>query len=600
MRSFKGNTRILLVVIFVLSWASRLLWLTIPTRPRSNYNGSVFPKTSLRDLSSQKYVVISTSSKKYIDGESEAFNDAKIWQSKLNEHESIKTKFGIPRNNFSDIIKDFNISLYKDIDPNRFFLNVTKTHETSVNRNVPDTRPPECASVKFDILSLPVASIVIPLHNELWSTFERLINSVLKNSPKVLVHEIIIIDDLSDLEHLKAPLDKYVEQFDFMRIHRAQKRLGTMGSRVVGTKMAKGDVVVFLDSHDEVNVGWLEPLLHELSKNGTAIVQPSIDTVDAQTFEYLKFFQNNFRGHFKWSMAFSFVPIPPKQMAEIKAQPTKAFDTPAIVGCAFAVNREYFQDIGGLDTGMRTWGGEDVELSIRVWLCGGSMKISPCSHVAHIFKKGHPFKMDYSDLVYNNRRTAEMWLGDYRKYFYYFNAGFAKPPEPSDKFDIMDTVKKTFKCKDFRWLLENVYPELEVPPEGTTYFGNLRNDGSGKCFGTADSVVLRSYPLLVSAECSLYYKARNFALLENGHLMMNGKCIKVKNDFLIVAPCSVGMGKWKLEGKLLKYADGVHSKCAMQVSKNVNSEMIQVIKLISCNNINKTSEWEIGQKLFKS
>ena len=37
-----------------------------------------------------------------------------------------------------------------------------------------------------------------------------------------------------------------------------------------------------------------------------------------------------------------------------------------MVGCAFAVQREYFFHIGAFDEGMKIWGGENVELPLRV------------------------------------------------------------------------------------------------------------------------------------------------------------------------------------------------------------------------------------------
>ncbi|OWF46856.1 polypeptide N-acetylgalactosaminyltransferase 10-like [Mizuhopecten yessoensis] len=593
---FPRNLRFFLKLIVVLAWSSMVAWVINTHRPTFTGDGRLLVNSPLMEPG---YGGDSNSAVKRNWKSSNVANLAN--RKRKNEFGPKGNNAGNYRQSFSDIIQEFGISLFKDTDPSRFFINVNKSHATPVSREVPATRSAECASVLYDNATLPVASIVIPLHNEPWSTFERLINSILKNSPPPLIHEIIIIDDLSNLEHLGAPLDKYVAQFDFMQIHRAHERLGSMKTRFVGTSIATGEVVVFLDSHTEVNIGWLEPLLYEIDKDRRTIIQPSIDLVDPETFQYRRYFANDMRGHFQWSMAYSFVPLTPKQKAEVAAKPTKAFNTPAIVGCAFAVNRKYFLDIGGLDTGMRIWGGEDVELSIRVWLCGGSMKISPCSHVAHIFKSGHPFKMDYSDLIHNNRRTAEMWLGDYKRYFYYFSSALAQSAEPSEKFDEMDKIKQKFKCKGFDWLLQNVYPELEVPPEGSEHFGHLRNLGSGYCFGPSENRVLGDNPIIVIGDCFAYYKVRNFALLGNGQLKMDGKCIEVDRDYLIVTPCITGSGRWDMKQKLLVYADDDgSSKCVGQVVKTINLVETAVAMTLSCTDYElKYVEWEIGTKLSK-
>ena len=44
------------------------------------------------------------------------------------------------------------------------------------------------------------------------------------------------------------------------------------------------------------------------------------------------------------------------------------FRTPVMAGGIFAVDRVYFYDIGAYDEGMKIWGAENIELSLRVSL----------------------------------------------------------------------------------------------------------------------------------------------------------------------------------------------------------------------------------------
>jgi len=67
------------------------------------------------------------------------------------------------------------------------------------------------------------------------------------------------------------------------------------------------------------------------------------------------------------------------------------FPSPTLVGCAIAVDRDYFAKIGAFDEGMRIWGGENIELGFRTWMCGGQVKTVTCSRVGHVFKVSHMF-----------------------------------------------------------------------------------------------------------------------------------------------------------------------------------------------------------------
>jgi polypeptide N-acetylgalactosaminyltransferase len=82
--------------------------------------------------------------------------------------------------------------------------------------------------------------------------------SVLNRSPRHLLKEIILVDDVSELDELKKPLDDYCEKHfgDIVKILRAPRRLGLIQAKNYGGEAAIGDVVVFLDAHIEASDGW--------------------------------------------------------------------------------------------------------------------------------------------------------------------------------------------------------------------------------------------------------------------------------------------------------------------------------------------------------
>ena len=56
----------------------------------------------------------------------------------------------------------------------------------------------------------------------------------------------------------------------------------------------------------------------------------------------------------------------------------------------------------------------------QIWMCGGTLLTAPCSHVGHIFRKRPPYSFGpKANVVKSNLvRMAEVWLDDFKKYYY--------------------------------------------------------------------------------------------------------------------------------------------------------------------------------------
>lgn len=171
----------------------------------------------------------------------------------------------------------------------------------------------------------------------------------------------------TSLADLKEKLENYIKQDSKIKLLRHKKREGLIRARMTGANAATGQVLLFLDSHCEVNLGWLEPLLERIYINRSNVVCPVIDVISLDTLAYSTIRgPPGVRGGFNWNLQFKWKKIPDYEQKRRGYDETREVKSPTMAGGLFAIDREFFFKIGAYDPGMDIWGGENLELSFRV------------------------------------------------------------------------------------------------------------------------------------------------------------------------------------------------------------------------------------------
>ncbi len=281
---------------------------------------------------------------------------------------------------------------------------------------------PMCRHYRFDESILPTVSVIMTTQNEPDNWVSISVESILARTPPHLLREVIVVDDNGMPGHHGLPenIRKNVDESEWeyiqslspkVKVIHHDDREGCARSRLTGAKAATGEVLMFVDSHIEMESStWYHHLVAPIMENPHTIAMQLIDIIDdlgtkgygdgvgmgqygIVNTEFWFGYQGDRFGDYM-------EPIDPtnftqselderKKMKYVAEKPTarEPYETPFGPGSLFAIRADEFWRLGGYDEGLYVWGGENTEMAFKMWMCGGRMLMVPCSRVGHMYRQ---------------------------------------------------------------------------------------------------------------------------------------------------------------------------------------------------------------------
>lgn len=340
-------------------------------------------------------------------------------------------------------------------------------------------------------------SVVLPCAGEglfAKKTVQSVADSVPGGIGGSILADIIVVDDGSS-----PPLGEEYLTPDFrtkypVTIVRHEVAVGLMGAKSAGATKATGDIIVFFDCHVAPQDTWYEEFLVSSAENYRRIVVPVITDLNIDTWKERNRAWSFAKCYLTWDADFKWVNMEQPHM-------------PVLSGGLLGISRRWWNETGGYDPGMKGWGGENIDQSLRTWLCGGEIVSLSKAFVAHMWRQPQDTRTDRNyevsvmDALKNKARAVLGWFDDYAEKAGEFQTlnwlgigskrrnldklmaqmGLREKPNLNTDISAFQAVRDQLSCKPFAWFLwrfRHLYVDGGLlPPE--TY--QLKEVSSGQC-----------------------------------------------------------------------------------------------------------------------
>lgn len=315
----------------------------------------------------------------------------------------------------------------------------------------------------------------------------KTVEAIRQNTKRHRLKEIIVVDDGS-----KPPLQPLFDAKSGslrgangdqapMRLIRHETTKGLIGAKKSGGDAAVGDVVVFFDCHVKPRIGWEEAFLTQMKRAGDhrTLVVPTITSLDPDTWEERggggsKAMIVLWNGDFTW-LSYS------------------GRDVPLMSGGLLAISRRFWQETGGYDPNMVAWGGENIDQSLRAWLCGGRIEVASGAYVAHMWRDPNKpktrlkYPMPTEMVMRNKARAVSAWMGEFKDKTLAFPEydQFTKEHHDIGDMSNFEEIRNRMQCKPFSYYVQRfsyVYLDTGLTPKEVF---QLKEETTGWCLQRA-------------------------------------------------------------------------------------------------------------------
>lgn len=244
-----------------------------------------------------------------------------------------------------------------------------------------------------------MVSVLIAARNEKY--LEQTIRDVLKNAEGEI--EIIVILD----GYIPSP--QIITNNDRVHFIHHKESIGQRKSINEAARLAKGKYIMKLDAHCAVDKGFDVKLAANCEYDWTVV--PRMYNLDIETWKPKLHKRTDYmyigcgEGRLLRAEYFN------------KGQPdnTKMIDdTMCCMGPGWFMHKDRFWELGGCDENHGSWGQQGVEVSLKAWLSGGSLKVNKNTWFAHWFRGniGFPYPISGRDIESARTYSRDLWIHD--------------------------------------------------------------------------------------------------------------------------------------------------------------------------------------------